>query len=117
MDLTYNTHLRCINFYFGGYDSFSEDLLFAISTLSRIGSRQLERVTFHLGSRFWGKFDFPNTEWIQMDAILTGPQFATLKDVRIPPFRHPPHFENLSTLFATLLPTCHVRGVLSFTDP
>jgi hypothetical protein len=111
IDLTYNIHLRCLEFPFNG---FHNDVLFAMSTLSRIGSQQLEQIAFHLNSPRWIYGDFPIAEWTKMDAILASPQFATLKDLRI--FALTGTFTDPSNFFATLLPTCHARGVISFTD-
>jgi hypothetical protein len=108
LDLTHNTHLRRIHFHF---NRFYSDVLFATCTLSRIESRQLEEVAFNLDGS-WGDEGFPNAEWIKVDAILASPQFASLKDVRICAL--PRAGANLPTLFATLLPTCHARGIISF---
>jgi hypothetical protein len=116
IDLTYNTHLRSVDFHFGGSEGFPEDV-FAMSTLSRMGSRQLEQVAFHLTSPSWEDDDFPNAEWVKMDTILASSQFATIKRVHISAFPCPPDVAKLSALFATLLPTCHARGIISFVDP
>jgi hypothetical protein len=116
IDLTDNTRLRCVEFRFRGRERLSQDVLFAMSTLSQIGSRQLEQVTFHLRNPFWRDGDCPITEWIKMDAILASAQFATLKDVRICARADPPTVANLLALFATLLPTCHARSIISFVD-
>jgi hypothetical protein len=48
--------------------------------------------------------------------MLARPPFSTLEDAHISALPCPPEVANLSTLFATLLPTCHVRGILSFAD-
>jgi hypothetical protein len=117
LDLTYNTHLRCVEFRFGILTNDSEDVLFAMSTLSRIGSRQLEQVAFHFSSPSWRGGRLPITEWIKTDAILASSQFSRLKDVHI--YTHPdaPDVADPLALFATLLPTCHARGIISFVDP
>jgi hypothetical protein len=111
IDLTYNTHLRCVNFYFTRLKNNPEGV-FLLSTFLRIGSRQLEQVVFHLSGPFRGDRDIPNTEWIKVDAILASPQFATLKDVHV--YAQPRSIANLTALFAALLPTCHARGIISF---
>jgi hypothetical protein len=113
IDLTYNTHLRWVELRFSEFEKPSEDVLFAMSTLSQIRSRQLEQVTFHLGGRSWRDTIRPTTEWIKVDTILASPQFATLKDVYIYTLPCPPDVANLSALFAALLPTCHARGIIS----
>jgi hypothetical protein len=82
-----------------------------------MGSRQLEQVAFHVTSPSWGSEDFPDTEWVKMDAMLARPQFATLKNIRVSALPCPPDVTNMSALFATLLPTHHARGIISFVDP
>jgi hypothetical protein len=116
MDLTCNIHLRFVDFHLSGVEKPSDDVLFLMSTLSRIRSRQLEQVTFHCPS--WTDGDFPTTEWILVDALLAGPQFAKLKTVRIYAPRYAPD-SNLSALFATslALPTCRSRSIISIHHP
>jgi hypothetical protein len=93
------------------------NLIFATGTISRIASRELEEVTFRFDK--WHETEgFPNTdsEWIKVDSILAGPRFATLKGIRIYTIGRLPNATSPSALFATLLPTCHARGILSFID-
>jgi hypothetical protein len=52
-----------------------------------------------------------------MDAILAGPQFARLEDVHIRALADPPDVADVLALFATLLPLCHARGIISFVHP
>jgi hypothetical protein len=112
IDLTYNTHLRCVELRFSELHRLSEDVSFAMSTLSRIGSRQLERVAFRIGGRSWRNNVRSTTEWIKVDTILASSQFATLKNVHMYTLPCPPDVVNLSTV-----PTCHARGIISLVDP
>jgi hypothetical protein len=75
-------------------------------------SRQLEEDVFDLAT-LWVEEDegFHSGKWIEIDATLASPEFAIVKDVRICALpdadANPP---------ATLLPTCHARGIISFLD-
>jgi len=116
VDLTYNTHLRCVDFHFGELENRRPEMLFAISTLSRIQSQQLEQVALHFGGGSSWIDRFPHTEWIKLDTMLASSQFTALKSVRISGTL-PPHDLPAPASFATLLPTCHARGIISFVDP
>jgi hypothetical protein len=110
IDFTYSTQLRRIDFRFTRLDRDPRDALFALSTLSRIESRQLEQVAFRFSDFFLG--DIHIASWIKMDRILASPQFATLKDVHICYPLCNASVINLSSFFATLLPACYDRGDL-----
>jgi hypothetical protein len=114
IDLTHHIRLRCVEFHFTEPENFSRDMSFATSTLSRIGSRQIEQVDFRFTEPSWKDGDLPtgNAQWVDVDAILASPQFATIKGFRI--FAPPIIFAILSVVHPNLLPRCHARGIISF---
>jgi hypothetical protein len=111
IDLSCNIRLRSVHLNLFPCLRFNNYIQFATRALSRIFSEQIEEVVFNIET---GPFDATDSGWTDLDALLTSPQFATVKTLRI--YDCSLWSDAHIALFATCLPTSHAYGIISFEE-